>query len=86
MHQSIQNCVGHGGVVNQLVPLTDWKLAGDQRGALAVAVIQDLQQVAVLLAGGSLKAPAKMQKTPCIAGNACFTKLTPKTTPARLKS
>jgi cyanophycinase-like exopeptidase len=34
------------------VPLADGKLARDQRGALAMPIVQNLQQVAVLFAGG----------------------------------
>ena len=51
MDQPIQDGIGHGGVVDHAVPLVDRELAGDERGALPVAVIEDLQQVAILFAG-----------------------------------
>ena len=43
MRQAIQNGVGHGGVIDDLVPLAHRELAGDQRRLLAVPVVQNLK-------------------------------------------
>ena len=50
MHQPVQDGVGHSGVGNDFVPLVDGKLAGDEGGALALAVVEDFQQIAILFA------------------------------------
>ena len=46
--QSVQDRVGHGGVVNHAMPLVHWKLTGDKRGTQPMPVVEDLQQVAIL--------------------------------------
>ncbi len=51
MHQAIQNGIGHGGVGDDRMPLADGELAGDEGGPLALPIIEDFQQIAVLLAG-----------------------------------
>jgi hypothetical protein len=45
MDQAIEDRIGVGGVADQRVPLIDGKLAGDDGGAAAVAVLEDLQEV-----------------------------------------
>jgi hypothetical protein len=47
MRQAIQNGVGHGGVIDDLVPLAHRELAGDQRRLLAVPVVQNLKKVPI---------------------------------------
>ena len=51
MHQSVKDGVAQGGVPDDLVPLLDGELAGDQGGAQAVAVLQDFEDVTALLFG-----------------------------------
>jgi hypothetical protein len=48
MHQAVEQGVSDGGVADRLVPLGDGVLAGQERGAAADPVIDDLQQVAIL--------------------------------------
>jgi len=50
--QTVQERVGDGGVPDEIVPLRDRVLAGQQRGAAADPVIDHFKQVAVLLALG----------------------------------
>lgn len=45
MDQAVKDGVGVGWIAHQRVPLIDGKLAGDDGGAAAVAVLDDLQQV-----------------------------------------
>ena len=45
MDQAIEDGIGVGGITDQRVPLIDGKLAGDDGGVVAVAVLEDLQQV-----------------------------------------
>src|SRR5260370_20076129 len=45
MDQAVENGVGVGGIADQHVPLIDRELAGDDGGAAAVAVLEDLQEV-----------------------------------------
>src|SRR5258708_30003404 len=45
MDQAVEDGVGVGGVADQRVPLIDGELAGDDGGAMAVAVLEDLQEV-----------------------------------------
>ena len=46
MDESVQNSIGQGRIADGLVPVLDRELAGDDRGAAAVAVFEDFQQVA----------------------------------------
>lgn len=50
VNQAVEDGIGDGGVVNDLVPLVDRELAGHERGALSVPIVEDLEQVAVLFA------------------------------------
>jgi hypothetical protein len=45
MDQAVEDGVGVGGVADQGVPLIDRELAGDDGGAAAVAILEDLQEV-----------------------------------------
>jgi len=47
VHQAVEDRIGHSGVADHLVPLVDGKLAGDQGGPRAVAIIDDFQELAV---------------------------------------
>ena len=45
VHESVEDGVREHGFAQVIVPGIDGELAGDQRGALIVAVIEDLQQI-----------------------------------------
>src|SRR5580765_2589777 len=45
----IEDGVGQGGIADEFVPAIDRKLAGDDQRAGVVAILDDLQQVALLL-------------------------------------
>jgi hypothetical protein len=49
VEQAIADGVGQRGLAEVVVPLGGWELAGDDRRAAAVAVFEDLEQVAALL-------------------------------------
>src|ERR1700733_15359980 len=57
MDQAVEDSVGVGGVANQCVPLIDGELAGDDGGAVAVAVLKDLQEVVAGRGVERLEAP-----------------------------
>ena len=46
--EAVEDGVGQGGVANDLVPVVDGNLAGDEGGASVVAVFNDLEEVASL--------------------------------------
>ena len=46
VNEAIQDGVTEGGVADNVVPMFDWDLAGDNGRGAAVAIIKDLQQVA----------------------------------------
>ena len=48
VNQAVQDGVGQGGIADHLVPVAHGQLAGHQRGAPLVAVLQDLQQIVAL--------------------------------------
>src|ERR1700750_1517589 len=54
---AIEDCVGQSWVADQVMPAVHWDLAGDQRGATAVAILDDFQQVMALLSGERLQPP-----------------------------
>src|SRR5712691_7919089 len=43
--EAVENGVGVGGIADQRMPLVDRQLAGDEGGAAAVSVLEDLQEV-----------------------------------------
>src|SRR5258708_27632967 len=53
----VKDGVGEGGLADQVVPAVDRDLAGDQRGAAAVAFFDDFQHVVALLGPKRLEAP-----------------------------
>ena len=46
---AIENGVGQGWIADQVMPAIDRNLAGDQRRAAAVAVLDDLEQIVPLI-------------------------------------
>src|SRR6185369_1532461 len=47
VNQPIQDGIGHRRVGNNFVPLADRELAGNERGPLALAVVEHLQELAI---------------------------------------
>ena len=51
MHETVENRVGERRVAADVMPLVDGKLAGHDRRADAVAVLDDLEQVVAVFRG-----------------------------------
>ena len=62
MHKAIENSIGERRVADGLMPVLDGKLAGDERGAYLVAVLEKFKEVASALLG-SKGAVAKSSST-----------------------
>ena len=46
VNEAIQDGVAKGWVADNVVPMFDWDLAGDEGRSATVAIIEDLQEVA----------------------------------------
>lgn len=46
--EAVQDGVSQGGIADGLMPVLDWKLAGDDGRAAAMAIFEDFQQIASL--------------------------------------
>ena len=57
MHQTVEDRVAQGRIADQRMPFVHRHLAGDQRRAVAVAVVQQLKHVAPLRGGKRRQAP-----------------------------
>lgn len=57
VNDAVEDGIAEGWVADDFVPAADGNLAGDQQGALAVAIIDDLEQVAALFGGQGLRPP-----------------------------
>ena len=55
--EAIEDGVGEGRLADDLVPRVDRQLAGDQRRAGAVAVLDDLHEIAPLVGDEAVRAP-----------------------------
>src|SRR6266508_3729952 len=51
VHEAVENGIGDGWVADDLVPVVDGKLAGDDGRGASVAIVHDLEQVAAPLGG-----------------------------------
>jgi hypothetical protein len=49
MDEPIENGVRQGGIAEVRVPMVNRQLAGDQGGALAMAIIKEFQEIASVL-------------------------------------
>jgi len=49
MDEPVEDGVGEGGLADDFVPVPDGHLAGDEGGSAAIAVFNDLEEVASLL-------------------------------------
>ncbi len=57
MDDAVEDRVGQRRVADQVVPAIHRDLAGDQRGAAAVALLDDLEQIVTLLGAERLEPP-----------------------------
>ena len=57
MDDAIENGVGQSGIADEFVPAIDRKLAGDDQRAGVVAILDDLQQIALLLGQQRFRSP-----------------------------
>src|SRR6266446_6668674 len=57
VHDAVEDGIGDCGVDNHLVPVIDGELTGHNRGAAAVAIVDDFEQVAALLRGQGSQPP-----------------------------
>jgi hypothetical protein len=57
VNNSIQNGVSQGWIPNDIVPAGHRNLAGDEKRALLVAIIDDFEQVTPLVWGEDLRSP-----------------------------
>jgi hypothetical protein len=55
--EAIEDGVGDGGVGDDLVPVLDRYLAGDDGRSALVAIVDDFEEIATLLAGERGEAP-----------------------------
>ena len=49
--ETVENGVGDGGIGDDLVPVIHGNLAGDDGGATLMPVVDDLEEIAALVAG-----------------------------------
>ena len=54
---AIENGVGEGRLTDDIVPLVEGELAGDERRAAAIAVLDDFHQIAPLVGDKPVRAP-----------------------------
>ena len=54
---AIEDGIGEGWFADDVVPLVERKLAGNERGGLAMAVFDDLHQIAPLIGGEPIRSP-----------------------------
>jgi hypothetical protein len=57
VHEAVEDGIGDCGIDDHLVPVIDGELAGYDRGAAAVAIVDDFEQVAALLGGQRCQPP-----------------------------
>jgi hypothetical protein len=57
VHDAIEDGIGQGRIADDLVPMVDRHLAGDQDRARVVSILDDLQQVTALLRVQRLRSP-----------------------------
>ena len=58
VYEAVEDGVAEGGVGDDLVPMIDGQLGGDERRSVAMAVIEQLEQIVALL-GGELGQPLR---------------------------
>ena len=64
VEESVQDGVAEGGIADDLVPVLDGDLAGEQRAPAGVAVVEDLEEVVPCLSGERSEPPVVEDKEP----------------------
>ena len=64
IEEPVQDGVAEGGVTDEVVPVLDGELAGEDGTAPSVAVIQDLEEVVTTLAGERSEPPVVEDEEP----------------------
>jgi hypothetical protein len=49
MNEKVENGIGQGGMPNGVMPVLNWELTGDNRGAGAVAIFEDFEQIVAVV-------------------------------------
>ena len=57
VEQSVEDGVAEGGIADDVVPVLDGDLAGEERAAAGVAVVEDLEEVVSSLTGERSESP-----------------------------
>src|SRR6202158_4334415 len=57
VHEAVEDGIGDCGIDDHLVPVIDGELTGYDRGAAAVAIVDDFEQIAALLRGQRSQSP-----------------------------
>ena len=57
MDNTVEDGIGEGGILNLRMPLVDGELGGKETGGLAVAVIQEVEDIASLIGGQGISEP-----------------------------
>ena len=64
VEQSVEDGVGEGGIADDIVPVLDGHLAGQQRAAAGVAVVEDLEEVVPALSRERSEPPVVEDEEP----------------------
>ena len=64
IEQAVEDGVAEGGIADDVVPVLDGDLAGEQRAAAGVAVVEDLEEVVSSLAGERSESPVVEDEEP----------------------
>ena len=64
VEQSVEDGVAEGGIADDIVPVFDGDLAGEERAAAGVAVVEDLEEVVSSLAGERSEPPVVEDEEP----------------------
>ena len=59
MDETVENGVGDGGIGDDLVPVLDRQLAGDDGRAAIMSIVDDLEEVAALIGGQWEQVPSR---------------------------
>ncbi len=59
VEQPVEDGVAEGWIADDIVPVVDGDLAGEQRAAAGIAVVEDLKEVVPALAGEGRRAPSR---------------------------
>ena len=64
IEETVQDGVAEGGIANDIVPVLDGDLAGEQRATAGIAVVKDLEEVVSSLAGERSEPPVIKDEEP----------------------